>query len=103
MADHGLSQGAYVYFADSAFVTKDNLNKTDDNQTWFLTRLPATYNEYGRVIQDAVANDQWIDIGILTEGAHSAKRPAPHYRVNDSTAELYAKAYRAIVVHSSAF
>jgi transposase len=102
MADHGLSPGAYVYVADSAFVTEDNLKKATDNQTWFLTRLPATYNECGRVIQDAVSNDQWADIGTLAEGPNSAKRPAAHYRVYESTVELYAKTYRALVVHSSA-
>jgi transposase len=102
MADHGLSPGAYVYVADSAFVTEDNLKKADANQTWFLTRLPATYNECGRVIQDAVTKDQWVDIGPLAEGSSSAKRPAAHYRAYDSTVELYGKTYRAIVVHSSA-
>jgi len=29
MARHGLSPGAYVYVADSALVTKDNLDKAD--------------------------------------------------------------------------
>jgi transposase len=102
MADHGLSPGAYVYVADSAFVTDDNLNQAVDNQTWFLTRLPATYKECGRVIQDAVTNDQWIDIGPLAEGASSDKRPVAHYRAYDSTVELYGKTYRALVVHSNA-
>jgi transposase len=102
MADHGLSPGAYVYVADSAFVTEDNLDQVDENRTWFVTRLPATYNECGRVIQDAVTNDQWIDIGPLAQGPSSAKRPAAHYRAYDSTVELYGKTYRAIVVHSSA-
>ncbi|MEJ2638725.1 MAG: IS1634 family transposase [Desulfosarcinaceae bacterium] len=102
MADHGLSPGAYVYVADSAFVTEDNLSQGDANQTWFLTRLPATYNECGRVIQDAVTKGQWVDIGPLAEGSSSVKRAAAHYRAYDSTVELYGKTYRAIVVHSSA-
>ena len=38
MARHGLEPGAYVYVADSAFVTEDNLKKADGRQTWFLTR-----------------------------------------------------------------
>jgi transposase len=41
MAEHGLQPGAFVYVADSAFVTEDNLKKTKD-RTWFLSRLPAT-------------------------------------------------------------
>lgn len=59
MANHGLSEGACVHVADAAFVTEENLNKVEDNnRTWFLSRLPATYNECGRVIREAVASDQ---------------------------------------------
>ena len=100
MAQHGLQPGAYVYVADAAFVTEDNLNKAND-KTWFLTRLPATYNECSRVIRDAVASDQWIDIGPLAEEPDRTKRPTAHYRAYDGTVELYGKTYRAIVAHSS--
>jgi len=100
MAQHGLQPGAYVYVADAAFVTEDNLNKAND-KTWFLTRLPATYNECSRVIRDAVASDQWIDIGPLAEEPDRPKRPTAYYRAYDGTVELYGKTYRAIVVHSS--
>ena len=100
MAQHGLQPGAYVYVADAAFVTEDNLNKAND-KTWFLTRLPATYNECSRVIRDAVASNQWIDIGPLAEEPDRPKRPSTHYRAYDGTVELYGKTYRAIVVHSS--
>ena len=102
MARHGLQPGAYVYVADSAFVTKDNLNIADDRQTWFLTRLPATYNECGRIITEAVASDHWIDIGTLAEEPDRPKRPTARYRAYDGRVELYGKAYRAIVIHSSA-
>jgi len=101
MANHGLKPGAYVYVADSAFVTQDNLNKSA-GQTWFLTRLPATYNECGRIIAQAVAVDQWIDIGPLAEEPNRLKRPIAHYQAYEGTVELYGNTYRAIVVHSSA-
>lgn len=101
MANHGLSKGAYVYVADAAFVTEDNLSKAGTNPTWFLTRLPANYNECGRVIRDAVAADQWIDIGRLADEPNRPKRPTASYRACDSTVDLYGKTYRAIVVHSS--
>lgn len=101
MAEHGLQPGAYVYVADAAFVTADNLDKAD-GQTFFLTRLPATYSECGRVIRDAVQSDQWIEIGPLAEAHDRPKRPVAHYRAYDGTVELYGKTYRAIVVHSSA-
>jgi transposase len=102
MARHGLSPGAYVYVADSALVTKDNLDKADVSDIWFLTRLPATYNECSRVINQAVTADDWIDIGPLAEERSRPKRPTARYKTYDSTVELYDKTYRAIVVHSSA-
>ena len=100
MARHGLSPGAYVYVADSAFVTEGNLDKADN--TKFLSRLPATYNECGRVICQAVQADEWIDIGSLAEEQDSPKRPSARYKAYEGTVELYGKTYRAIVVHSSA-
>jgi transposase len=102
MARHGLSPGAYVYVADSALVTKDNLDKADASNTWFLTRLPATYNECSRVTNQAVAADDWLDIGPLAEEPSRPKRPTALYRAYDGTVELYGKTYRAIVVYSSA-
>ncbi|WP_419660639.1 transposase, IS4-like [Desulfosarcina variabilis str. Montpellier] len=101
MAKHGLEPGAYVYVADSAFVTENNLAKCSD-QTWFLSRLPATYNECSRIIREAVLEDDWIDIGPLAEEHDRPNRPVAHYRAYDGTVELYGKPYRAIVVHSSA-
>lgn len=100
MARYGLAPGAYVYVADSAFVTEGNLDKTDN--TKFLSRLPATYNECNRVIREAVQADDWIDIGPLAEERSRPKRPTARYKTYDSTVELYDKTYRAIVVHSSA-
>ena len=80
MAKHGLSPGAYVYVADSAFVTKGNLAKAESTKTWFLSRLPATYNECARVITQAVNADQWIDIGPLADEPDRPKRPTAHYK-----------------------
>ena len=102
MAKHGLSPGAYVYVADSAFVTEGNLDKADSTETWFLSRLPATYNECGRVITQAVEANSWIDIGPLAEEPDRPKRPTANYKAFESTVDLYGKSYRVIVVHSSA-
>jgi transposase len=101
MAHHGLSKSAFVYVADSAFVTKENLKKAG-NQTKFVSRLPATYKECRRVIREAVQQNAWIDIGQLAETQGSKKRPAAHYKVYDSTVTFLGRPYRAIVVHSSA-
>jgi transposase len=102
MARHGLGPGAFVYVADSAFVTPDNLKKADKNKIRFLTRLPATYNQCARAINQAIAADSWINIGTVNETHATAKRPAAHYRGFETTVELYDRLYRAVVIHSSA-
>ena len=102
MARHGLKPGAFVYVADSAFVTPDNLQKAQDNNVKFVTRLPATYKECGRAIADAVVADNWIDFGKMNKTPATLKRPAADYRGYETTVELYGQLYRAIVVHSSA-
>jgi transposase len=102
MARHGLKPGAFVYVADSAFVTPGNLEKAKEKNVKFLTRLPATYKECSRAISDAVFADNWVDFGKLNETAATLKRPAASYRGYETRVELYDETYRAIVVHSSA-
>lgn len=102
MARHGLGPGAFVYVADSAFVTPDNLKSADQKEIQFLTRLPATYNECSRAIAEAVTADNWIEIGTLNQTHATLKRPAAYYRGFETTVELYKRPYRAVVVHSSA-
>jgi len=102
MATHGLKPGAFVYVADSAFVTQDNLEKAQAANTKFLTRLPATYDECSRAIQKAVEADAWMELGSLAEMVPPQKRPAAVYNAYETTVTLYDRDYRAIVVHSSA-
>jgi transposase len=102
MARYGLEPGAFVYVGDSAMITKDNLRKIEEKNTRFLSRLPATYGECSRVIRQAVASDNWINVGPVAEGQGTQKRPAAKYRFFETTVDLYDKIYRAIVVHSSA-
>ena len=100
MAKHGLEPGAFVYVADSAMVTKDNLKTVGENL--FLTRLPFSYNEAGRVVSEAVEQNVWEEVGTLNETPATAKRPAALYSVTEKTVTLYEKEYRAVVVHSTA-
>ena len=97
MANHGLKDNAFVYVADSAFVTEDNLKKAG-TKTKFVSRLPATYNECRRAIRDAVQANEWIDIGVLAQ----TEDTAAHYKVFETTVTLYKSTFRAIVIHSSA-
>lgn len=98
MARHGLGPGAFVYVADSAMVTKANLQEVGPNL--FLTRLPATYSECERAISDAVDSDAWTHIGRLSETPARGKRSSAQYRGFETLVTLYQKSYRAVVIHS---
>jgi transposase len=100
MATHGLAPGAYIYIADSAMVTKENLASMNDNL--FISRLPFTYAECNRVVQEAVEKDCWEEVGVIAHTRPTKNRPVASYKVSETTVTLYEKEYRAIVVHSSA-
>ncbi len=99
LAHHGVAPRAYVYIADAALITEDNL--TALKNTLFISRLPATYSECGRVIADAVAEAQWVPIGVVAQTKPTKHRPAASYKVAERTVMLYGTQYRAVVVHSS--
>src|ERR687883_53147 len=79
LACYGVQPGAYIYIADAALVTEDNLTALRD--TFFITRLPATYSECGRVIAEAVARNAWEEVGILAQTPPTQHRPGTCYRV----------------------
>ena len=100
LGKHGVAPGAYIYVADVALVTEDNLAVPGD--TLCITRLPATYNECGRLITEAVAHNAWEDVGVLAHTKPTKHRPATSYKVSEGEVTLHGTAYRAVVVHSSA-
>ena len=100
LAKHGVAPGAYIYVADAALVTEDNLAALGD--TLFITRLPATYNECGRLIAEAVAHNTWEEIGVLAHTKPTKQRPVTSYKAYEGQVTLYGTSYRAVVVHSSA-
>src|SRR5262249_7153304 len=63
LAQHGVAPGAYIYVADAALVTEDNLAALGD--PLFITRLPATDSACGRLIAEAVAHNTWEEVGVL--------------------------------------
>src|SRR5919199_206480 len=99
LAQYGVQPGAYIYMADAALVTEDNLAALRD--TLFITRLPATYSECGRVIAEAVAHNHWEEVGVLAQTPPTKQRPGTFYKVAEARVTLYGKVYRAVVVHSS--
>ena len=102
MAKHGLGIGSYIYVADSALVSKINLRAAEVERVLFITRFPSTYKECGRAITDAVATDEWLDLGRIAKTKPTANRPETTYKVHETRVALYGKNYRAVVVHSSA-
>jgi transposase len=99
LARHGVAPGAYIYSADAALVTEDNLKALKN--TLFISRLPATYGECERVIAEAVAQEQWEEIGSVAQTKPTRRRPATSYKVAERTVTLYGTQYRAVVIHSS--
>ena len=100
LATHGVAPGAYIYVADAALVTEDNLAALGD--TLFITRLPAIYSECGRLIAEAVAHNTWEEIGVLAHTKPTKHRAVTAYKVSEGEVTLDGTAYRAVVVHSSA-
>ena len=101
LADVGIDPANSIYIADSALLTEDNLRLMGD-ETLFITRLPATFGEHQRLIEEAVQSESWQDYGILAATEPTKNRPGVHYRGHETTVSLYEKTLRAIVVHSSA-
>jgi transposase len=97
----GIDPAASIYIADSAFVTEDNLRLAADT-TLFISRLPATFGEHQRLIEEAVHSQSWQDYGVLAITTPTRNRPGTQYRGCETTVNLYDRTYRAIVVHSSA-
>ncbi|MCP4230636.1 MAG: hypothetical protein GY771_10905 [bacterium] len=62
-------------------------DKAESTNTLFLARLPATYNEWSRVIRQAVAADDWIDIGLVAEHPSRHQDPTAQYRAYESSVE----------------
>src|SRR5436309_13118463 len=100
LAKHGVAPGAYSYVADAALVTEDNLAALGD--TLFISRLPATYNECGRIIAEAVAHNTWEECGVIASTKPTRHRPATTYKAYEGEVMLYGTSYRAVVIHSSA-
>ena len=100
LARYGLGPGDWLYVADSALVTEENLSQMGDNR--FVTRLPFSYAETARAVAAAVAAGAWQEVGTLAETPAAVGRPAAQYRLAEKQVELYGRSYRALVVHSSA-
>jgi transposase len=100
-----LGQDNFLYVADSALITPDNLALMDDWKSGFrfVSRLSASYKECGKAIAKAVRQDSWHDLGILSEEPSTPKRKPAHYHGFETLVDLYGFWYRALVIHSDAY
>jgi hypothetical protein len=71
--------GASLSIADAALVTEDNLTALRD--TCCIPRLPATYSECGRLIEETVARNRWEEGGGLAQTPPTKHRPGTSYTV----------------------
>jgi len=99
-----LGRKDFMYVADSALVTQDNLCLINgwEGGCLFVTRLPLTYNECRHAIARAVEAEQWKGIGIISDQPQTKNRKPASYRAFETGVTLYGTDYRAIVVHSDA-
>lgn len=100
-----LGRQVFIYVADSALVTEENLALIDDwdNGFLFVSRLPLTYNECHHAIAQAVEADAWQEIGVISDEPETRNRKPASYRCFETVVTLYGITYRALVVHSDAY
>jgi len=96
----GIQEPAFIYIADSAMVTEASLKELGPEE-YFISRLPASFRECERVIQEAVEEDRWTEIGALAKAPATKNRPVAVYKVAGKRVRLYGEDYQAVVVHSS--
>jgi len=85
-----------IYVADSQLVTKPNLNRLDEMEIDFISRLPGNYNLDDELKKEAVTEETFTEVGTLSDRKDAAK-----YRICPFKRDLYGKTYRFLVVHSS--
>lgn len=99
-----LGRKDFIYVADSALITPDNLSLIDEWEggCLFLSRLPMTYNECRDAITRAVAAEKWEEIGVISDEPETKNRKPASYKVFETGVNLYERGYRVVVVHSDA-
>jgi hypothetical protein len=89
LADYGVHPGASISIAEAALVTEDNLTALRD--TFFITRLPATYSAWGKLIEEAVARNHWEEVGVLAQTPPTKHRPGTFSKVAEGSVTFYGK------------
>ena len=85
-----------IYVADSALVTKKNLQEVKEKELSFISRLPANFKLAQELVALAWQNSNWTDLGQTAKHKNAA-----YYKVQTFVRNLYGTDYQFIVVHSS--
>ena len=102
MAKYGVGEHEFIYVADSALATKDNLLLMKDD-IYFITRLPENFGVCTELIDKAVsAAGSWQDIGQLSQLVVKSRNICASYRIQETNVDLAERSYRALIVHSDA-
>lgn len=99
MSRFGLGEGSFIYVADSAMVTQENLGLL--GSTRFVSRLPANFKACREAIDKAVSTRQWVPLGRLAELESS--KGATYKAYGGPQVEIGGVSYRCVVYHSDSY
>ncbi len=85
-----------LYTADSSAVTEDNLKLFKEYRVDMISRLPERYTLAEELINQAIMDGNWTELGTFGEGKKAAV-----YRSAGYEKVLFGDTYRFVVVHSS--
>ena len=102
MARYGAGKHEFIYVADSALATRDNLLLMKDD-IQFITRLPENFGACAELIGKAVTDTgSWQDVGQLSYRVVKGRNICASYHIQETAIDLCEKNYRAVIVHSDA-
>lgn len=85
-----------LYTADSEAVTEDNFKLLKEYKMDIISRLPERYNLADELINQAITEGNWIELGTFSDNKNAAV-----YKSASFERELFGEKYRCVVVHSS--
>ena len=100
MAHYGIDSEGFIYTGDSVMVTEPNLvymGGADNPKVKFISRMPATFGVVDILIAEAVAKNDWTDIGRLSE---EEKAGSAFYRSYERNIDIGTNKLRAAVIYS---
>ena len=100
MANYGIDSEGFIYTGDSVMVTEPNLaymGGIENPKIKFISRMPATFGVVDILIKEAVAKNDWTDIGRLSE---EEKAGSAFYRSYERNIDIGTNKFRAAVIYS---